>query len=463
MKKKAQDRIFSGAGISRVVRDLRELVDFQEEGISLKGLSRLVNRGLIPHLMRYGSPGFQSFFNAPPERGAEWAARLALAYNQGVTNWQVSPGGAMLEELCCRAVCRLFGFPDGADATFMYCGTYANQQALYMALHRHAEFNGFDLAEKGLAGFGAIPRPAVVASAHAHFSLRHAVRILGLGEESLILLPVDHNHRLDIDRLEETLKAEKKDGRREIFCLVITAGTTSTGSVDPILPAVEVCRRSDIWVHVDGAYGLAYRLVPEFSRLFVGVERADSVSWDPHKQLGVPIPNSLLFARRGRDFERLAIYGEYFNRRDDPHPNPGLKSPPSTRPLSALPLVASLRHQGLDGVLKRLRAPLLAMRETAEKLRREADVELINEPETGVLCLRFIPAGVPEPELEALQRKIYERIKSNHRRSISITKVGGKTVLRLVAVSPRVTSKALLETVSVLRRWSRILGGRTGR
>jgi L-2,4-diaminobutyrate decarboxylase len=462
MKKKEKEPIFSGADRDRVAADLRALVDFQEKGIPLKDLSRLITRALVPHLMRYGSPRFQSFFNAPPERGAEWGARLALHHNQGVTNWQVSPGGAMLEELCVRSLCRLFGFPEGADATFMYCGTYANQQALYMALHRHAARRGFDLAEKGLAGFHGTPLPAVVASAQAHFSLRHAVRLLGLGEESLVLIPVDRNHRLDMDRLQATLEELKQKGRRDVFCLVATAGTTSTGSVDPIPPAVEVCRRSGIWLHVDGAYGLAYSLVPEWSRLFTGFTEADSVSWDPHKQLEIPIPNSLLFARRGSDFERLAIYGEYFNRRDDPNPNPGLKSPPSTRPLAALSLVASIRHQGMDGVLRRLRAPLLAVRNAAEKLRRESDVELVNEPETGVLCLRIVPPGVGEPELSALQRRIYEKIQSGRERSISITELGGKSVLRLVAVSSRVTEASLLETGAVLRRWGRTLAGRRG-
>ncbi|MGB7296271.1 MAG: pyridoxal-dependent decarboxylase, partial [Candidatus Aminicenantales bacterium] len=262
--------------------------------------------------------------------------------------------------------------------------------------------------------------------------------------------------------LKKTLEAVEKNARQQVFCLVVTAGTTSTGSIDPILPAVEVCRRSGIWLHVDGAYGLAYSLVPEYSRLFTGFAEADTVSWDPHKQLGVPIPSSLLFARRGRDFERLAIYGGYFNRRDDPHPNPGLKSPPSTRPLSALPLAASLRHQGMAGVVKRLRAPLFAIKNSAWKLRREPDVELINEPETGVLCLRIVPPGVREVEIEALQRGIFEKVRSDPERSISITEVNGKSVLRLVAVSPRVTEKSILETVSVLRRWGRILRGRQG-
>jgi len=101
--------IYSGASPEQVAADLQSLVDFQDDGLSLDALSKLIEQRLLPHLMRYDQPGFQSMFNAFPEEGAEFGARIALAYNQGVTNWQVSPGGAMLEELCCQALCRVFG------------------------------------------------------------------------------------------------------------------------------------------------------------------------------------------------------------------------------------------------------------------------------------------------------------------------------------------------------------------
>ena len=449
MRNKETNHIFSGTSPEKISEDLETLLEFQEKGLSLDELSRLIDRSLIPYLVTYDLPAFQSFFNSFPERGAEFGAKIALKYNQGVTNWQVSPGGAMLEELCCRALCRLFGLSPSADATFMYCGTYANQQALYMALHRHAEKHGFDLAEKGLKGFADPGQLAVVTSGQAHFSLRHAVRMLGLGEESLILAPVDRNFRLDVGRLRDTLEGLRK--MKDIFCFSLTAGTTSTGSVDPIHPVVEISRDLGAWLHVDGAYGLAYSLVPECRSLFAGLELADSVSWDPHKQLAIPIPNSLLFVRDRNEFARMAIYGEYFNRKDDPMPNPGLKSPPSTRPLSALPLVASLRYQGLKKVSERLRAPVAAIRALSERLKGERDIELGHEPDTGILCFRLIPPGFPEACLDELQQRIHERIMSEGRRSISITRLAGKTVLRLVAISPNVTEQALLETVSNIR------------
>jgi L-2,4-diaminobutyrate decarboxylase len=450
MPNQNQYLIHSGASPDKVAQDLQPLVDFQGEGISPKAMEKLIQERLVPHLMQYGHPGFHSMFNFFLEEGAELGAKIALTYNQGVTNWQVSPGGAVLEELCCQALCRVFGFDQEADATFMYSGTYANQQALYLALHRKAEMCGFDFTQKGLKGFEDPSRLRILASRDAHFSLKHAVRMLGLGEESLVSVDVDKNRRLDVECLKETV--DKLKQVKDIFCVVATAGTTSTGSVDRILSISEICQDLDTWFHVDGAYGLAYSLIPELKSLFSGIERADSVSWDPHKQFGVPIPSSLLFVARKEDFNRMAIYSEYFNRKGDLRPNPGLKSPPSTRPFMALSLVTSIRCLGMNRVIKRLKAPITAIKELAEKLKNETDVEVAHKPDTGILCFRFVPESFPEENLDKLQEDIYERIMSGGERTISITKLDEKTFLRLVALSPAVTSRALKETISEARK-----------
>jgi L-2,4-diaminobutyrate decarboxylase len=449
MRKRGKTPIFSGASPEQVAEDLKPLVDFQDEGLSLPVLHQLLEKRLFPHLMNYELSEFQSMFNCIPEEGAKFGAIIALQFNQGVTNWQVSPGGAMLEELCCKSLCRLFGLGPDSDATFMYCGTYANQQGLYMALHRKAEEQGFDYAQKGLQGFHDPANLSILTSEDAHFSVRHAVRMLGLGEGNLFPLSIDKSRRIDVEKMKKTL-IELKD-QKDIFCVVATAGTTSTGSVDPIHPLAQVCQESGIWLHVDGAYGLAYCLVPEWEHLFAGRELADSLSWDPHKQLGVPIPSSVLFVKRKEDFERMAIYSDYFNPAEDPKPNPGLKSPPSTRPFSALALVTSLLHQGKKMAVERLRAPLRAIKETADRIQDEQGIELRLRPDTGIVCFRITPEGFPKDKLNDLQEYIYDNVMREGKRTISKTKLSGKSVLRLVAVSPVISSKNLMETIDHAR------------
>lgn len=454
-KKKESNSIYSGAPPDQVAEDLKSLVDFQDKGLPLDTLKKQIEAKLIPHLMTYDRPEFQSLFNAFPEEGARLGAQIALDYNQGVTNWQVSPGGAMLEELCCQALCRLFELAPESDATFMYCGTYANQQALYMALHNQAEQDGFDLSYDGLKGFYDPGKLAILASSDAHFSLRHGVRTLGLGDQSLIPIPVDKNRHMNVSLLEKTIKSLKET--RKVFCVTATAGTTSTGSIDPIKAITDVCAEHKIWLHVDGAYGLAYSLVPEWKPLYKGIELADSVSWDPHKQMRVPIPNSLIFVKDGGNFKRMTIHGDYFNREKESTPSPGLKSPPTTRPLSALALVCSLKHMGMKKTIEMLKSPLHAVKQVSLKLEKEEDFELGHKPDTGILCLRIKPEGFPRKHLNKLQDHIYKQILGEGQRTISITQLKNKTYLRLVAISPLVTESSMMETISIIRKTAKKL------
>ena len=445
----SQTRIFSGASPQQVAADLAPLVDFQEDGVSLETLEGLLKERLAPHLLNYELPQFQSMYNAYPEEGAALGGRFALVHNPGVTNWQISPGAATLEEICGQSLCRLFGLASTADATFTLAGTYANLHALYMALHRKAEREGFDLAKNGLLGFQDPSRLVVVCSRDAHFSLKHAVRIMGLGDGCVVTIDVDENRRMDIQHLGETLR--QLSGVKEVFCIVVTAGTTSTGSIDPILPVVEMAEKLGAWSHVDGAYGLIYSLLPERQPLFAGMELADSVCWDPHKQFRVLIPSSLLFVRHWADFGRFTLHSDYFNRERDIEPNPGLKSMPSTRPFSALNLTTSICHQGLRGMRRNLRAPLEAVQSLAAYLRTQDDLELCHEPDTGILCFRITPQGFPEEALNQLQEYVYDRIMTGGERTISMTKLDGRAVLRLVVISPLITGEHLMATMDAVR------------
>ena len=444
------DLINSGAPPRQVRLDLRPLVEFEPDGMPIDELKALIQTNLIPHLMDYQRPEFQSMFNAFLPAEARLGADIALAYNQGVTNWQVSPGGAMLEEMAGQALCKLFDLSDKADATFMYSGTYANQQAVYLALHRYAERQGVDFDNGGLAAFPDPSKLAVLVTADAHFSLRHAVRMLGLGENNLIKIPVDSERRMRFDALEQTLA--DLDGEKEVFCIVATSGTTSTGAVDPIRPIGELVAGTDIWFHIDGAYGYAYKLVPECRHLFDGDELADSISWDPHKQMGAPIPNSILFLRDGDDFGRMSLYSGYFNREEDREPNPGLKSPPTTRPMSVLPLVTVMKGKGLNMLIEELASPVRAMRQTAEWLRTQPDFEVCHSPDTGILCFRKRKAGLSADELSRYQRSLYDSIMASGERSISTTTLNGEIVLRFAVVKPETKFEHLRDSIEAIRK-----------
>ncbi len=444
-----QNRLFSGASPDEVQQDLLPLVDFQDAGQPLTKINQLIEERLLPHLMRYDQAGFQSMYNCIPEQGAALGAEIALAHNQGVTNWQVSPGGAMLEELCCESLCRLFQLSEQAEATFMYSGTYANQEALYLAVHKKAELEGFDFGIKGMSGFRDPSKLAILTSGDAHFSIKQSTRMLGLGEQNLISLEVGANRQIDLEQLQETL-AELK-GVKDICCIVATAGTTSTGTIDPIQELLEVAQQCSAWLHLDGAYGFSFSLLPECQSRFQGIDKVDSITWDPHKQLGIPIPNSVLFVNNKQDFSRITLFSHYFNRKTSNEPNPGVKSPPSTRPMSALPLVTSLLHQGMDSVSDKLRTPLQNIRRLAEHLTVQSDFHCWHKPDTGVLCFQHQPSHIPENHRNDLQTYIYETILKEGKRSISVTQLGNAVVLRVLVMSPNIRFGDLLETITDIR------------
>ncbi len=446
---KKQNNLFSGASPEEVQQDLLPLVDFQDTGQSLADIKRLLEDNLLPHLMRYDHAGFQSMYNGIPEQGAALGAQFALTHNQGVTNWQVSPGGAMLEELCCKSLCRLFGLSAQADATFMYSGTYANQEALYLAIHKKAELEGFDFGKQGMSGFRDPSRLAILTSSDAHFSIKQSARMLGLGDQNLVTLHVGANRQIDPKQLQKTL-AELK-ATREICCIVATAGTTSTGAIDSVEPLLEAARQCEAWLHLDGAYGFSFKLLPEYKSQFQGIDKVDSITWDPHKQLGIPIPNSVLFVNNKQDFARIALFSHYFNRKASSEPNPGIKSPPSTRPMSALPLATSLLHQGMDEVLQKLRAPLQNIKSLHAYLMAQDDFRCWHEPDTGVLCFQYQPSHVPEIQRNDLQTFIYEAILSEGKRSISVTQLDDAVVLRILVMSPHIGYDDLMETVTDIR------------
>ncbi len=441
--------IYSCASPQQVLEHLKPLVNFQKEGMSINNLKQMVEERLVPHLMKYNHPRFFSMFNDIPEKGAKFGAELALEYNQGVTDWYVSPGGAMLEKLCINTLCNLFGFNPGSDGTFMYSGTYANQEALYLALHWKAEQEGFNFAKEGLQGFDNPEQLIVLSSKDAHFSLKHAVRMLGLGEKNLFTLATDENRRIDVEQMKKTV--DKLKEKYDIFCIVATTGTTSTGSIDPVIPISQICSNIKAWLHVDGAYGLAYSLIPEYKDKFSGIELADSVSWDPHKQFGVPIPNSILFLRRGEDFNRMFLHSDYLYREGDIEPSPGLKSPPSTRPFSALSLVTSILYQGMDGVIERLKSPLIAIKEFYNYLKVDPDIDLCHYPDTGIICFRIKSNRIPESQMNDFQKKIYDSVIAEGDCSISFTEIDEVAALRLVTVSSNSKSTILKKTLSDIK------------
>ncbi|MDC8759105.1 pyridoxal-dependent decarboxylase [Janthinobacterium fluminis] len=276
-------------------------------------------------------------------------------------------------------------------------GTMGNLTALAVAVERQlpgARKAGLFavLQQSGHAGV------AVLGSARTHYSVKKALATLGLGEDAMCLIPVDADNRMDVAALRRTV-AELKARRVKILALVGIAGTTETGSIDPLPELAEICRREQIWFHVDAAWGGALLLADRYKPLFRGIELADSVVIDGHKLLWVTMAQSMVLFRDAASLDALKHNANYIIRAGSG--DLGQTSLEGSRRFDALKLWMSFKLFGLRGygaLLGRAGALTESMRGL---IAADGDFELTSASQTFILTYRYVPAAV-QASLRAL-------------------------------------------------------------
>ena len=216
------------------------------------------------------------------------ADMLAAAMNPHMAGFNQAP--ALVEKQVIRWLAEAMGFPVGASGLLVSGGTMANLVGLAVARHTQA---GFDVRRQGL---GPYPRMMVYGSTETHDWARKACELLGLGSESLRLIPVDAQHRILVPVLREAVRSDRTAGRRPI-CVIGTAGTVNAGAVDDLDALADFCATEDLWFHVDGAFGALARLSGELRPLVRGIERADSLGFDLHKWGSLPFEVACVLIR----------------------------------------------------------------------------------------------------------------------------------------------------------------------
>jgi len=197
------------------------------------------------------------------------------------------------------------GWPGEFNGTITTGGNDANFSGLALALA--AKFP--DAVEEGVAAIGG--RPVLYASEEAHHSLDKSAGLLGIGRKALRRIAVNQSIQLNPEMLEKAIAADLRDGKKP-FCVVATAGTTNSGAVDDMVALAVVCRRYDLWLHVDGAYGGSAIFSDKHRGVLAGIEQADSITIDPHKWLAVPLAAGVILTRHPEMLERaFAVAAPY--------------------------------------------------------------------------------------------------------------------------------------------------------
>src|SRR5947207_8052703 len=219
--------------------------------------------------------------NPTPAYMAVLAEALVAALNPQLATMARSQLASKIEKETIRWIGERVGWNGPFDGTFTSGGNEANFSGLALALAAHFP----EAVEDGVSSLKR--RPVLYASSEAHHSLDKSAGLLGLGRKALRRIPITADIQLDVDKLESQIQQDKAAGFAP-FCVVATAGTTSSGAVDDLTALAAVCRKHKLWLHVDGAYGAAAIFSDQHRDLVRGIELADSITMDPHKWLAMP-------------------------------------------------------------------------------------------------------------------------------------------------------------------------------
>jgi glutamate/tyrosine decarboxylase-like PLP-dependent enzyme len=300
-----------------------------------------------------------------------------------------------------------------------------------MALARNV---AFDARERGIVGLER--QPVVLASKLAHTSIHKAAMMLGLGTDAVIEIEVDEHQRLDPADLERRLQDCRQRGQAP-FCVIATAGTTVTGSLDPLALVADIAEREELWFHVDAAYGGALQFSTRRRGDLAGIERADSVTFNPQKWLCVTKTSAMVLFRRYRQLHSHFRIGAPYMADAGEFTNLGEISVQGTRHPDVLKLWLSLRHIGRTGYEQLVDEACRLATKLAERLRELPFVQLAAPtPDTSIVCFRGTPDWLPASAWDAWNAQLQQHLLRAEQMFLSLPIHAGGRWLKAVILNP---------------------------
>lgn len=420
-------------GVSASYDDLRAYVhdDFPEHGESpedaLQKLISSVEHALI-HSVNPRYYGFVIGGAMPVSIAADW---LTSAWDQNAQVYQSSPAAAMIEEVVRTWMLDLLDLPTHAGIGYVTGAQMANFVGLTVARNAVLHQHGWDVDAKGLQQ---APHLSVMCGECCHGTITSAIRLMGFGTENIVMIPADPEGRMYVPDLRRLLRQHQGPA---ILCL--QAGNVNTGAFDPFEEIIAEAHAQNIWVHVDGAFGLWARATPSLKHLTQGIQHADSWSVDAHKWLNVPYDSGIVIVRDPAHHQRLKTTRcAYAGEQADDRRDGSSWVPENSRRARAFVLYAALRTLGREGVAHLIRHSCDLAKRFADGLSAIPGVRVINEVVLNQIVFRLEPPHVTD--LETFHHAVAARLQRSGLCWIGTTVWKGQMALR-ISISNYVTQE----------------------
>jgi len=431
---------------SRKDMDAVFLQEAPEKSTPANEVLDFVMKNVIPNSTVISHPKSYSFVPGPSNYISTLADTLATGFNIFSGGWAASPAAAELEIVTMNWLLKIFNFPvKQGGGIFTSGGSMANLTALVTARRIKC---GDDFS-----------KAIIYMSDQAHSSNIKAIRVLGFKKSQIRILPTDLDFKISINKLKNAIAKDRLEGLQP-FCFIASAGTTNTGTVDPLCDIADICEEENLWFHVDGAYGGAAILSEKGKKSLKGIERADSLTVDPHKWFYQPYEIGCLLVKNAEWLSAtFSEKPEYLrdiegNESEINFYDYGIQL---TRRFRALKFYMSIKTYGLNTFKEAVTYNINLAERTEKMLRKSKKWEIISPATLAVINFRYNPIGLnlSEKELDDLNQEISKRIVASREALLVTTILNGQVVLRMCLINPKTTIDDIKETLSLCNQFGK--------
>jgi len=414
-------------------------------------------RPLIENSVALHHPNSIAHLHCPALIASLAAEVILTALNQSMDSFDQAPAATALEMAVSRWLCDEAGLPAGSDAVFTSGGTQSNFMGLLLARDSCIQSRWkWPVAQQGLPAEAKQLR--ILCSRAAHFTVGKSASMLGLGNDSVIKITPDYSFRTLPDALAVELD-RLANSRLVPMAIVATAGTTDFGSIDPLAEIAAQAQRHGVWLHVDAAYGSALLLSARHRHLLRGLDLADSISMDFHKNFWQAISCGAFLLRDAAKFSHLEVHADYLN--PETHDASGIpnlvnKSVATTRRFDALKLWLSFQTLGREKFSAMIDRCIDLAAHAAREIAAHPELELLHEPQLGCVVFRYRPAP-EDADSDAINSSLRQQLFDRGVAVIGHTRVLGRQCLKFTCMNPMTSEDDLSKLVQKIVEKGRAL------